>query len=142
MPTHDTTEPRSKPGAVLVSDRWESEVEPRLPQELEVQAKQPGALQRKRGLSSAAQLGRARLSSVLCAPSFRRIGAGDWLGWRLCEWWAVPPPSGWLAERGGGGVLASDGTALRQVGGSGDDWRLPTAYDLRAGRPEPGNGER
>ncbi len=90
LPTDDTTEPRSKPGAVLVSDRWESEVEPRLPGELEVQAKQPGALQRKRGLSSAAQLGRARLSSVLCAPSFRRIGA-----------WAVLSGLADLAEAAG-----------------------------------------
>jgi Transposase DDE domain len=31
-------------------------------------------------------------------------------------------------------VLAIDGTHLKQVGGSGDEWRLHSAYDLRAGR--------
>jgi hypothetical protein len=140
----------------LVSDLWESEVQPRLPKELEVQAKQRGALQRKRGLRSAAQLLRALLAYVLCAPSFRRVGmwavligladlseaawrkalsrASDWLEWLLAELLAMSVPSAWLAGRVAGRVLAIDGTALRQVGGSGDDWRLHTAYDLRAGR--------
>jgi Transposase DDE domain len=156
MPTDDTTEERSTQVQALVSEWWESEVEPRLPTELEVQAKKLGALQRKRGLSSAAQLLRALLAYALCAPSFRRVGAwavligladlseaawrkalrraSDWLAWLLGELLAVPPHSEWLGQRVGGRVLAIDGTALRQVGGSGDDWRLHTAYDLRAGR--------
>src|SRR6266852_4675685 len=156
MHSDDTTEERAKQVEALVSDLWEREVEPRLPKELEVQAKNLGALQRKRGLSSAAQLLRARLSYALCAPSFRRVGvwavligladlsenawrkalrrASDWLAWRLSELLAVSPQSEWLAQRVVGRVLAIDGTHLKQVGGSGDDWRLHSAYDLRAGR--------
>ena len=38
-----------------------------------------------------------------------------------------------LAGRGVGRVLAIDGTHLKPVGGSGDDWRLHSAYDLRVG---------
>lgn len=156
MLVDDTTEERSKQVQILVSDLWESEVEPRLPKELEVQAKQRGALQRKRGVSSAAQLLRALLAYVLCAPSFRRLGvwavligladlsetawrkalarASDWLAWLLADLLAVSVPSAWLAGQVVGRVLAIDGTTLRQVGGSGDDWRLHSAYDLRAGR--------
>lgn len=156
MHLDDTTEPRAKQVEALVSDLWEREVEPRLPKELEVQAKRRGALQRKRGLSSAAQLLRALLAYVLCAPSFRRVGmwavligladlseaawrkalsrASDWLEWLLAEMLAVSVPSAWLAGRVAGRVLAIDGTALKQVGGSGDDWRLHSAYDLRGGR--------
>lgn len=152
----DTTEEMSKQVEALVSDVWEREVEPRLPKELEVQAKKLGALQRKRGLSSAAQVLRALLAYVLCAPSFRRVGvwavligladlseaawrkvlrrASDWLQWLLAELLAVPPQSDWLAQRVVGRVLAIDGTQLKQVGGSGDDWRLHRAYNLRAGR--------
>lgn len=154
--THDTTEERSSQVEALVSTLWESEVEARLPKELEVQAKKRGALQRKRGLSSAAQLLRALLAYVLCAPSFRRVGAwgvligladrsetawrkklrqaSDWLAWLLAELLAVPSRRRWLAQRSSGRVLAVDGTRLKQVGGSGDDWRLHTSYDLRAGR--------
>jgi hypothetical protein len=150
-----TTEEMSKQVEALVSDVWEREVEPRLPKELEVQAQKLGALQRKRGLSSAAQVLRALFASVLCAPSFRRrvgvvlIGladlseaawrkvlrrASDWLAWLLAELLAVPPHNDWLAQRAVGRVLAIDGTHLAQVGGSGDEWRLHTASDLRAGR--------
>src|SRR5260221_519535 len=156
MYADDTTEERAKQVEALVSDVWEREVAPRLPKELEVQAKKLGALQRRRGLSSAAQVLRALLAYVLCAPSFRRLGmwavligladlseaawrkvlrrASDWLAWLLAELLAVPPPSDWLAQRAAGRVLAIDGTRLKQVGGTGDDWRLHTAYDLRAGR--------
>ncbi len=156
MHSDDTTEEMSKQVEALVSDLWGSEVEPRLPKELEVQAKKLGALQRKRGLSSAAQVLRALLAYVLCAPSFRRMGvwavligladlseaawrkvlrrASDWLAWLLAELLAVSPQSEWLAQRVVRRVLAIDGTHLAQVGGSGDDWRLHSAYDLRAGR--------
>ena len=156
MHADDTTAEMTKQVEALVSDVWEREVAPRLPKELEVQAKKLGALQRRRGLSSAAQVLRALLAYVLCAPSFRRLGmwavligladlseaawrkvlrrASDWLAWLLAELLAVPPPSDWLAQRAAGRVLAIDGTRLKQVGGTGDDWRLHTAYDLRAGR--------
>jgi hypothetical protein len=60
--------------------------------------------------------------------------ASDWLAWLLAELLAVPPPGDWLVQRATGRVLAIDGTRLKQVGGTGDDWRLHTAYDLRAGR--------
>jgi hypothetical protein len=37
-------------------------------------------------------------------------------------------------EQTAGRVLLIDASSLKQVGGSGDDWRLHTAYDLIAGR--------
>src|SRR5260221_453342 len=74
MHADDTTAEMTKQVEALVSDVGEREVAPRLPKELEVQAKKLGALQRKRGLSSAAQVVRALLAYVLCAPSFRRLG--------------------------------------------------------------------
>src|SRR6266851_584937 len=107
MHSDDTTEERAKQVEALVSDLWEREVEPRLPKELEVQAKNLGALQRKRGLSSAAQLLRARLSYALCAPSFRRVGVWAVLigladlsenAWRKALRRASGWPSGWLDE--------------------------------------------
>ena len=140
----------------LVCDLWESEVEPRVPLDVDVQAWRRGALQGKRGLGSAAQMLRSLLAYALCAPSFRRLGAwvvligladqsesarrkalrraSYWMAWLLGELLVVPGPSEWLAGRVRGRVLAIDGTHLRQVGGSGDDWRLLSAYDLLAGR--------
>src|SRR5258708_5198245 len=146
MHSDDTTEERAKQVEALVSDLWEREVEPRLPKELEVQAKNLGALQRKRGLSSAAQLLRARLSYALCAPSFRRVGvwavligladlsenawrkalrrASDWLAWRLSELFAGAPPSERVGPPGGGGGPALAREARHARGGGGGGWGL------------------
>lgn len=128
----------------------------RLPAELEAQAIELGAWKRKREITSATDLLRGLLGYVLCTPSFRLLGAwalligladmcerawrkrlrraNAWLLWRCGELIASPVPAPWLRKREGGRVLLIDATRIRQVGGTGDDWRLHTAYDLCAGR--------
>src|ERR671929_1331169 len=154
LPQHTDTapEPQLEP---LVSDRWTTEVVPGLPADLEAQARHLKAFQRKRRIACATDLLRALLAYVLCAPSFRRLGAWAvlvdladlsdtawrqrlvkanlWLLWLLGELLSVPPPAELFAA-GHARILLIDATTLGQPGGTGDDWRLHTAYDLRAGR--------
>ena len=139
-----------------LDSQWEEEVLARLPDDLEDQAHKHQAWRRKRAIKSPSDLLRALLAYVLCAPSFRRLGAwavliglanicekawrkhlrqaNAWLLWLCGELIASPVASHWLTERQAGRVLIVDATCVRQVGGSGDDWRLHTAYDLCAGR--------
>lgn len=153
---HDTLWSTEEQHRAWLDNQWEDEVVARLPADLEVQAAKHKAWRRKRAIKSAADLLRALLAYVLCAPSFRRLGAwavliglanicekawrkhlrqaNVWLLWLCGELIASPVASHWLRERQTGRVLIVDATCIRQVGGSGDDWRLHTAYDLCAGR--------
>ena len=154
-PQHTDTAPDPQL-APLVGDRWTTEVVPGLPADLEAHARRLKAFQRKRGVASATDLLRALLAYVLCAPSFRRLGAWAvlvdladlsdtawrqrlakanlWLLWLLGELLSVPPPAELFAAAGHTRILLIDATTLGQPGGTGDDWRLHTAYDLCAGR--------
>jgi hypothetical protein len=133
----------------LVGDAWTTEVVARLPADLEPQARALKACQRKREVAHAADLLRALLAYVLCAPSFRRLGAWAvllgladlsdtarrkrlatanlWLLWLLGELLSVPPPAELFAAAGHARILLIDATTLGQPGGTGDDWRLHTA---------------
>lgn len=155
-PKHHTTVISEEQAQVWLDSQWEEEVVRRLPDQLEAQAAQYQAYRRVRQIKSAAELLRALLAYVLCAPSFRRLGAwalliglanicerawrkrlrqaNAWLLWLCGELIASPVPSDWLLERQAGRVLIVDASCIRQIGGTGDDWRLHTAYDLRAGR--------
>jgi hypothetical protein len=138
------------------SDRWTTEVVPRLPADLDVQAHHLGALVRKRAVTCAADLLRALLASVLISTSLQHLGAWavltdlanisavawhkrlrkskPFLCWLLGELLAPPQPPIRLVPHARGNVLLVDATRLRQHGGTGDDWRLHTAFNLTIGR--------
>jgi hypothetical protein len=138
------------------TDAWTTEVLPQLPPDLEAQARLHGALVRIRGLASASDLVRALLVYALDGCSFRTLGmwavltgvgdlsdtawrkrlrqASPFLLWLLGALLAASVTrASDLAQRGRR-ILLVDATCLRQVGGTGDDWRVHLAYDLLAGR--------
>lgn len=153
---HTDAVPSEQPPALL-TDNWTSEVVPRLPPDLDIQAMTLKAFQRKRNLACPSDLLRALLAYVLCLTSTRALGAwavlldladlsetawrkrlrsaNGWLAWLLADLLTAPPPLLPPAPLPGHGrILLCDATRLAQPAGTGDDWRLHTAYDLRAQR--------
>lgn len=153
MPVHTH---HTAPTLVVSTDAWTREVVPQLPADLEAQARAHAAFVRVRGLASAGDLLRALLLYALEGSSFRALGlwavlvqlgnlsdtawrkrlqrASSFLLWLLGELLAAKPTSATDLASRQRRLLLVDATRLRQVGGSGDDWRVHLAYDLLAGR--------
>ncbi len=156
VPIHHTGRVVERQPASVVGDTWATEVVPRLPATLAVQARTHKAFQRVRGVATPVDLLRAVLAYVLGALSTRRLGAwavligladisetawrkrlracNPWLRWLLSELLAAPRPSAVPAAAGIRRVRLIDATRLRHPGGTGDDWRVHFAYDFTAGR--------
>jgi len=138
-----------------IDERWEQEIVPHLPKELEEQAWLTGAMQRKSGkLTRASDLLRGLLAYVLCVSSFRGLGAwgviqgvvdmadtswrdrlrkaSEWLSWIVSQ--QLRPdgllPCPWLKKAGYGAVELVDATHLKCVGLHGRTWRIHCLYSL------------
>ena len=152
--SHHTTGSFPLQPAHRTSDLWSSDIVPRLPPELDLQAHALHALQRHRAFACASDLLRALLAYVLAPYSFAALGvwgvlhdiadispsawrnrlgrANPWLAWLLSRLIAHAEATVPLAH--GRRVRLVDATRLRQWRGTGDDWRLHLSYDLCAGR--------
>lgn len=143
--------------AKLIDQEWEEQVVKQLPVETEEQAFRLKAFVRCREIKSVGDLLRGLLAYVLCVSSFRQLGiwavllglanisdsawrkrlkqANAWLLWLL---WALlcgpAAPVERASPSGLGRIILVDGTRLKQMGGTGDDWRMHCAYDLRESR--------
>jgi hypothetical protein len=153
---HDTLPPLSSQLQAVIQDGWEQEVLCQLPADYEQQARTTGAFVRARDLTCVGDLLRGLLAYVLCAPSFRQLGAWalliglanlshvawqkhlrkarTFLLWLLCELLAVTPAPCARPLAGVQRIVLIDATRLKEPGGSGDDWRVHLGYDLLAGR--------
>lgn len=138
----------------LIDTEWEEQVLRQLPRDTEEQAFKLRAFVRCREILSVGDLLRALLAYVLCVSSFRQLGSWAVLlgianisdsAWRkrlkAANAWllgallagpqlAAQPSTGSTRGR----IILVDATRLKQVGGTGDDWRVHSAYDLRASR--------
>jgi Transposase DDE domain len=140
----------------LLNEQWEQEIVAGLPKQLEEQARILGAFVRKRHLRSATDLLRGLLAYALGGLSFRRLGiwgvlsgigslsekawrkrllgCAAWIGWLLSTVIATAQAPDWLPEGlKGAGIVLTDFSSVKVVGGTGDDLRVHLGYDLLRG---------
>jgi hypothetical protein len=138
----------------LIDTEWEEQVLTKLPRDAEEQAFRLRAFVRSREITSVGDLLRALLAYILCVSSFRQLGswavllglanisdtawrkrlkgATAWLLWLLGALLSGPQV---IEKRRTpaalGRIILVDATRLKECGGTGDDWRVHSAYDLR-----------
>lgn len=139
-------------GSKLIDQEWEEQVLKRLPAETEEQAFRLRAFVREREVKKVGDLLRALLAYVLCVQSLRHLGcwavmlgianisesawrkrlkaANGWLLWLLGALLCGPQVK---SEQNAslGRIILVDATRIKQVGGTGDDWRVHCAYNVR-----------
>jgi hypothetical protein len=121
-----------------------------------VQARILGACTRRRAIACATDRFRAVLALALVATSLPHLGAWAvgpdvadssapawhkrlgtcraWLRWLLAALLAPPLPPVRRIPQADGAIILVDAPRFGQVGGTGDDWRWPTASNVTAGR--------
>lgn len=144
-------------GAECNEEAWHRLLQQRLPSDWEEQALKTKAWQRTRKLQRVADLLRARLVYAAFGFSFRQLGiwatlvglgslserawrkrvqrAQDWIAWLLGALIGTGRAPDWLRTRSPR-IWLVDGSRLSVPGGTGDDVRLHSAYNLLAGRLE------
>jgi len=154
--THHTASAVAPQPPALVNDAWTTDIVPRLPADLTTQAHTLKAFRRPRDIRGASDLLRGLLAYVLEATSFRLLGcwavllgiadisdtawrthlrnASPWLLWLLGELLAAEVACAPDLVQRQRRICLVDATRLRQIGGSGDDWRVHLCFDLLAGR--------
>jgi hypothetical protein len=152
---NDTEIALARQGADWNEEEWQRQLSERLPSDWQEQAINKKAWQRTRKLAHVQDLLRGLLVYVACGYSFRQLGiwatlvglgslserawrkrvqrAGDWIAWLMGALIGTQQAPAWLGQTVGR-VLLIDGTRLGVPAGTGDDARLHSAYDLRAGR--------
>ena len=153
--SHHTLSAPAAQSAECAPDSWSSEVLPRLPNELDPQARTLKAFQRARAFACPADLLRGLLVYVLSPFGFRWLGAwgvlsdvadlspaawhdalirsSAWLLWLIGELLVANDRPVFITQRIRGRVWVVDASMLGQTGQSGDAWRLHLAFDLIAG---------
>ncbi|HJZ48804.1 MAG TPA: transposase [Roseiflexaceae bacterium] len=154
--SHHTRSSIRRQSPPTAPDSWISEVVPRLPSDLDQQARQLQAFQRARAFACPADLLRGLLLYALSPFGFRFLGAwgvltdvadlsaAGWhdalirssafLLWLIGELLVANDRPVFITQRIRGRVWLVDASMLGQPGQSGDAWRLHMAFDLIAGQ--------
>jgi len=154
--SHHTASRRQRQSAPRAADSGTSEVVPRLPADLDQQARTRKAFQRARAFACPTDLLRGLLVYALSPFGFRWLGAwgvltdvadlsaagwhdalirsSTFLLWLLGELMVANDRPVWITQRIRGRVWIVDASMIGQVGQPGDAWRLHLAFDLIAGR--------